>query len=85
MKCVKCSVETCVLHGCLWDEGVEAGEHNKETCATLLQTDNLEARSLAVLKKVSRPCPTCRVPIQKSTGCDMVACESKYLTKLSGI
>ena len=76
--CLNCKARQCTDCS-FWfgDQNVEK-DHRDRTCATmrLIQTDGVEAATLALLSSVSKPCPNpkCHVPTQKRDGCDHMKC-----------
>ena len=77
MECSKCSALTCFKHRVPWHEG--------KTCAEFEFPDpglkgkrlvewKKDERSRKKIKKDTKPCPKCKVPIEKDGGCDHMYC-----------
>ncbi|KAH0020868.1 hypothetical protein KCU78_g6320, partial [Aureobasidium melanogenum] len=69
-RCEHCGHKHCIV--------CEANWHQDQTCEEFqavrrrLHAEN--ERSQQEVKKLSKPCPGCRVPIQKNRGCDHMRC-----------
>ena len=67
MTCFKCRTQMCYTHDVLW--------HSGETCeaydARKGGEDDMSRRWVA---SMTRPCPKCKVPIEKNGGCDHMTC-----------
>ncbi|CAD0110920.1 unnamed protein product [Aureobasidium uvarum] len=68
-RCRECGHKHCVA--------CEANWHEDQTCEesqAARQRDAENEQSQQEVEKVSKPCPECRVPIQKNDGCDHMTC-----------
>lgn len=78
-RCEHCGHKHCIV--------CEANWHQDQTCEEFqavrrrLHAEN--ERSQQEVKKLSKPCPGCRVPIQKNRGCDHMRCQ--YRSMLSAL
>ena len=70
-SCQACGHKHCV--------SCETNWHEDQTCeqyqATLHRNTENDEQSQQEVNRISKPCPQCRVPIQKHTGCDHMTCE----------
>ncbi|KAH0362143.1 hypothetical protein KCU65_g8209, partial [Aureobasidium melanogenum] len=72
-RCQECGHKHCVA--------CEANWHQDQTCEEfqaareiIRQRDAENEQSQQEVDKISKPCPECRVPIQKNNGCDHMTC-----------
>ncbi|KAI4831225.1 hypothetical protein E4T44_09621 [Aureobasidium sp. EXF-8845] len=70
-SCQACRHKHCVVCETNW--------HDDQTCeeyqATLHRNTETDEQSQREVDKCSKPCPQCRVPIQKNSGCDHMTCK----------
>eukprot|EP00050_Salpingoeca_kvevrii_P018646 m.76673 g.76673 ORF g.76673 m.76673 type:complete len:294 (+) comp8118_c0_seq3:100-981(+) len=62
MTCEECNLQYCFFH---------AGAHPHTSCAEFEQA---EASSMELIRSTSRPCPTCKTPVELASGCAHVVC-----------
>ncbi|THX55694.1 hypothetical protein D6D06_04768 [Aureobasidium pullulans] len=63
--CRECGHNHCVSCEVNWHEGLTCAQYQHS-----LQRAQEEEESQQEVAKISKPCPKCRVPIQKNNGCD---------------
>ncbi|THY16305.1 hypothetical protein D6D01_07734 [Aureobasidium pullulans] len=63
--CRECGHKHCVSCETNWHEGLTCAQYQDT-----LQRAQEEVQSQQEVAKISKPCPKCRVPIQKNSGCD---------------
>ena len=63
MRCSKCSTESCFACRCEWHTGLTCEQHAATT----------RDASEQLIATISRPCPKCKVAIEKNGGCDHMA------------
>lgn len=70
-SCQVCRHKHCVVCETNW--------HEDQTCeefqAELHRNTENDEKSEKEVEKISKPCPECRVPIQKNKGCDHMTCQ----------
>jgi hypothetical protein len=70
-RCVKCNNMTCIKHMVPFHSGMSCDEYDK--------TLAVDEQALANWKALhTKPCPKCRVPIEKNGGCDHMRCRSPH-------
>ena len=71
MKCHVCGFKTCFTHRCEW--------HSEQTCTQYTAKRSEEAAE-ALMRKTGKfkPCPKCKVIIEKDGGCDHMTCWIDY-------
>ncbi|TIA23431.1 hypothetical protein D6C80_00615 [Aureobasidium pullulans] len=67
--CRECGHNHCVSCEANWHEGLTCAQYQDT-----LQRAQEEEESQQEVAKISKPCPKCRVPIQKNNGCDHMTC-----------
>ncbi|THW95736.1 hypothetical protein D6D15_01245 [Aureobasidium pullulans] len=67
--CRECGHNHCVSCEANWHEGLTCAQYQHS-----LQRAQEEEESQQEVAKISKPCPKCRVPIQKNNGCDHMTC-----------
>jgi hypothetical protein len=74
-SCQACRHKHCVICETNW--------HDDQTCeeyqAALHRNTETDEQSQREVDKCSKPCPECRVPIQKNSGCDHMTCQQSFL------
>ncbi|CAD0098973.1 unnamed protein product, partial [Aureobasidium mustum] len=73
-SCQVCRHKHCVVCETNW--------HEDQTCeefqAELHRNTENDEKSEKEVEKISKPCPECRVPIQKNKGCDHMTCQCRH-------
>lgn len=72
VKCYRCGAKQCFIHRVPWHMGV--------TCAQWKRSENNEnnRKSIRIILKETRNCPSCKVPIHKIEGCDLMTCKCTF-------
>jgi hypothetical protein len=74
-KCITCNIEYCKL--CLNKYNINKYSHKDMTCngyMALINGENEMDISNTVINDISTKCPDCRIPIEKSEGCNLMSC-----------
>ena len=67
MTCEKCQILYCFVH---------ANAHPKETCESYIRRTCREEKSnQKYIKRMSKECPNCKAPTEKSGGCNHMTCQ----------
>jgi len=67
-QCEKCSTRTCFRHGVVWHEGISCNDYDNDVQSTEDQAN------AGYIRAHTKPCPKCKVPTEKSEGCDKMQC-----------
>mgnify|MGYP000732673894 CR=1 FL=1 len=77
LACPLCKRASCLICSRNWTLGYPVQSHDGKSClqhrAVLSDADH---SSVIWITEFSKPCPTCRAPIQKDGGCDHVLCRA---------
>ncbi|CAM9216983.1 unnamed protein product [Ectocarpus fasciculatus] len=66
MRCGECGHVFCYEHG---------GAHEGRTCAEYVEATADETnRTMAVIGRMTKPCPGCQTPVEKLGGCNQMVC-----------
>jgi hypothetical protein len=80
MLCNACGYEMCYIHQRPWHSGLTCQEFDEQN-ARRLRVE--EAAVRAVIQRTTRPCPNCRVNVEKVEGtCNHMTCKF-YRSSLS--
>lgn len=73
MLCNACGFEMCYVHQRPWHKGLTCHQFDIQTARRLRDE---EAAVRAVIQRTTRPCPNCRVNVEKVEGtCNHMTCE----------
>ncbi|KAF7889978.1 uncharacterized protein EAF02_002393 [Botrytis sinoallii] len=70
MTCGTCSFKTCFTHKMPWHTGLTCGQYDVQQRGK----SKKDKKSERLIKKATKPCPNCQVPILKNKGCDHMTC-----------
>ncbi|PVG04573.1 hypothetical protein CPB86DRAFT_777856 [Serendipita vermifera] len=70
VKCHSCGEKQCFIHDVLWHNGLTCEEYDRGG-----KRKRIEKRTRRLIEGISKPCPNCRVSIEKIEGCDIMACK----------
>ncbi|KAF7898182.1 hypothetical protein EAF00_004628 [Botryotinia globosa] len=70
MTCGSCNFKTCFTHKMPWHSGLTCGQYDVRQ----KRTSKKDKRSERLIKRATKPCPKCQVPILKNKGCDHMRC-----------
>jgi len=73
VRCGDCSFRMCYVHNIPWHENQTCSEYTYNLGRGGEKKREEEASQIAVAK-LSKPCPSCRSPIEKNQGCDHMTC-----------
>jgi hypothetical protein len=74
MLCNACGYEMCYIHERPWHTGLTCQEYEDRNERRLRSE---EAAVRAVIRRTTRPCPSCRINVEKVEGtCNHMTCES---------
>jgi len=76
MKCPTCSTEFCWKCNLEWHEGIPCERAKRQAEKGKKKKSRQERRAERYIKKHSRLCPLCKTPIQKTSGCNHMTCQS---------
>ncbi|CAM9190792.1 unnamed protein product [Ectocarpus sp. 6 AP-2014] len=66
MRCGECGYVFCYEHG---------GAHQGKTCAEYVEATADETnRTMALIGRITKPCPGCQTPVEKLGGCNQMVC-----------
>lgn len=72
MTCGSCNFKTCFIHKMPWHTGLTCAQHDAQQRKG---ASKQEQKSQRLIKKATKKCPSCDVPILKNKGCDHMTCE----------
>jgi hypothetical protein len=76
-RCQACGHKHCVACESLWHENETCEQYqqrHQEEQRLRQEQEQLNEQSRAVVDQISKPCPRCKVPIEKNNGCDHMTC-----------
>ncbi|CAN0514518.1 unnamed protein product, partial [Ectocarpus sp. 8 AP-2014] len=66
VRCGECGYVFCYEHG---------GAHQGKTCAEYVEATADETnRTMALIGRMTKPCPGCQTPVEKLGGCNQMVC-----------
>ncbi|KAK6607926.1 ibr finger domain protein [Botrytis cinerea] len=71
MTCGSCDFKTCFIHKMPWHTGLTCAQHDARQREG---ASKQEQKSQRLIKKATKKCPSCDVPILKNKGCDHMTC-----------
>ncbi|TEY81986.1 hypothetical protein BOTCAL_0030g00470 [Botryotinia calthae] len=71
MTCGSCDFKTCFIHKMPWHTGLTCAQHDAQQREG---ASKQEQKSQRLIKKATKKCPSCDVPILKNKGCDHMTC-----------
>ncbi|ATZ53317.1 hypothetical protein BCIN_09g01870 [Botrytis cinerea B05.10] len=71
MTCGTCSFKTCFTHKIPWHTGLTCGQFDVQNRGAASEQ---EKKSQRLIKRATKPCPSCNAPILKNKGCDHMTC-----------
>src|SRR5436190_16590038 len=71
IMCTACGYEMCFLHQTAWHDGLTCGEQDN-----MRDHGDPNFRGTQYeIQRTTRPCPGCRIPIEKNAGCSHMHCQ----------
>ncbi|KAF1813012.1 hypothetical protein P152DRAFT_396235, partial [Eremomyces bilateralis CBS 781.70] len=78
-QCLACGHKQCLRHNTEWHEHESCTQYDYRTKGLMgIMGKDDEERSEKWKRSVTRRCPKCAAPIEKSAGCNHMYCESPY-------
>lgn len=75
LTCPTCRTEVCWLCNLEWHEGMSCKRAEKLVEKRKGTRAQYDKKAEKFIKKNSRPCPNCKSPIQKNSGCNHMTCQ----------
>lgn len=84
VTCVACGFKMCFTHQVAWHPQFTCSQFEARrrapgmTIATEAQLAKEEEKTVAALRRYTKPCPKCGVKTEKAGGCDHMTCKSRF-------
>lgn len=76
-ECAECGTQWCLLCSSGWRRDIEGGKgsipHDGRSCEQFSRSDGL-TDTVAEVRRIAKPCPKCRAPIERISGCPHMRC-----------